>query len=81
MNVERVDKIENYRHVFLACRFYRHIPLHVSIKGDFMNMKPVVWRAEAPYDALPPLPPAIDQVETRAVLKACICARAALGEV
>ena len=38
------------------------------------------WKADQPYDALPPLPPAVD-VETRAVLKACIEARAALAEL
>lgn len=51
------------------------------MKADFVNMKPVEWRADAPYDALPLLPPAIDQIESRAVLKACINARAALGEL
>jgi Fic family protein len=33
-----------------------------------------------PYDALPPLPPKAD-IETRAILKACIDARAALAEL
>ena len=39
-----------------------------------------VWQAEKPYNSLPPLPPASD-FENRAVLKACITARAALAEL
>lgn len=38
------------------------------------------FRADQPFNALPPLPPDRD-VETRAVLKACVEARAALAEV
>ncbi len=38
------------------------------------------WRAEAPYNQLPPLPPRHD-LESKAVLKACITARAALAEL
>lgn len=38
------------------------------------------WRADAPYNALPVLPPACE-LETRAVLKSCIEARAALAEL
>lgn len=38
------------------------------------------WRADKPYNDLPRLPPAAE-VETRAVLKQCITARAALGEL
>ena len=39
------------------------------------------WIADQPYNALPLLPPPVDVVETRAVLKACIPARAALAEL
>ena len=39
------------------------------------------WRAEQPYNQLPLLPPAHDIIETRAVLKACIAARASLAEL
>jgi Fic family protein len=39
------------------------------------------FRADQPYDQLPPLPPNIDLIETRVVLKACISARAALAEL
>ncbi len=46
-----------------------------------MNMTAKGWRPEQPYNALPLLPPAIDRIETRAVLKQCISARAALGEL
>jgi Fic family protein len=38
------------------------------------------WRADAPYNALPDLPPAAD-VESKPVLKRCITARAALAEL
>ena len=38
------------------------------------------WRADQPYNELPPLPPAAE-VETRPVLKQCIAARAALAEL
>ncbi|MBK7686394.1 MAG: Fic family protein [Rhodocyclaceae bacterium] len=38
------------------------------------------WHPELPYNDLPPLPPAIE-LETRAVLKQCITARAALAEL
>ena len=39
-----------------------------------------VWRADQPYNDLPPLPPAAE-LETRPVLKQCIVARAALAEL
>lgn len=38
------------------------------------------WRADQPYNDLPPLPPAAE-LETRPVLKQCIAARAALAEL
>lgn len=38
------------------------------------------WQADRPYNELPGLPPN-EQLETRAVLRACITARAALGEL
>jgi len=38
------------------------------------------WRAETPYNQLLPLPPRQD-LESKAVLKACITARAALAEL
>ena len=38
------------------------------------------WRPELPYNGLPGLPPGLD-LETKAVLKACITARAALAEL
>ena len=40
----------------------------------------VTWRADAPFNDLPPMPPAAE-LETHAVLKQCIVARAALGEL
>jgi hypothetical protein len=38
------------------------------------------WRPDLPHNQLPSLPPA-RELETRAVLKACIEARAALAEL
>lgn len=43
-------------------------------------MSPQPWLADQPYLALPALPPPID-IETKAVLKQCISARAALAEL
>lgn len=43
-----------------------------------MNMPS--WKADRPYNQLPSLPPMTD-IESRAVLRACIAARAALGEL
>lgn len=42
--------------------------------------RPARWRPDQPYDGLPRLPPAAE-LETKAVLKRCIGARAALGEL
>jgi Fic family protein len=42
--------------------------------------RPIRWRPAQPYNDLPLLPPS-EQVETRAVLKQCISARAALAEL
>ncbi|HBA8094986.1 TPA: Fic family protein, partial [Escherichia coli] len=39
------------------------------------------WTPETPYNQLPALPPELEQIETRRVLKACIAARAALAEL
>lgn len=39
------------------------------------------WDPQTPYNALPVLPPELDRVETRNVLKACISARAAIAEL
>ena len=44
-------------------------------------MKTETWQSDRPYNDLPALPPPLDVVETRAVLKQCISARAALGEL
>lgn len=41
----------------------------------------MVWRAEQPYNQLPPLPPTREATETIDILKACIPARAALAEL
>lgn len=38
------------------------------------------WQPETPYNELPPLPPVSD-MESKAILKQCIQARAALAEL
>lgn len=43
-------------------------------------MRPQLWQPDQPYLSLPALPPMVD-VETRAILKQCITARAALAEL
>lgn len=47
---------------------------------DFDTMTPPDWHPDHPYNALPLLPPG-QEIETRAVLKRCITARAALAEL
>lgn len=44
------------------------------------GLERVVWTPDRPHNQLPPLPPSVD-LESRAVLKACITARAALAEL
>ena len=39
------------------------------------------WNPEIPFNELPLLPPTLDCIETRSVLKACIRARAAIAEL
>ncbi|MDY6882600.1 MAG: Fic family protein, partial [Pseudomonadota bacterium] len=41
----------------------------------------MIWQAELPYNQLPTLPPNLHSIETKAVLKACISARAAVAEL
>lgn len=41
----------------------------------------MTWQADLPYNNLPLLPPARQQIETVPILKACISARAALAEL
>ena len=52
----------------------------MSKKLKKINMSAKGWQPDRPYNALPGLPPPAD-VETRAVLRACITARAALAEL
>ena len=52
----------------------------MSRKSKTINTSGGGWQPERPYNAMPLLPPAAD-VETRAVLRACIAARAALAEL
>ena len=40
----------------------------------------MIWVADKPHNQLPALPPKVD-LETKAILKACIPARAALAEL
>ena len=44
------------------------------------NSESIAWRADRPLNQLPSLPPP-QELESRAVLKACITARAALAEL
>jgi Fic family protein len=51
----------------------------MSQKDRFSDMTvPGAWRSDQPFDALPMLPPTVE-LETRAVLKQCVTARAALA--
>jgi Fic family protein len=52
----------------------------MSIKSKNLNTGARGWKPDRPYNALPSLPPAME-IETRAVLKQCISARAALAEL
>lgn len=49
-----------------------------SIKSKIFDMS---WDPRTPWNALPPLPPPRDEVETISILRACIPARAALAEL
>ena len=54
-------------------------PGDLSKKRRFVNMtRP--WHPHRPHNALPELPPAVD-LETKAVLKRCVTARAALADL
>jgi Fic family protein len=52
----------------------------MSTNTTFSNMTQPSWRPDRPYAELQPLPPSRD-LETKAVLKQCITARAALAEL
>jgi Fic family protein len=53
----------------------------MSTNSTFSNMTELPsWRPDRPYAELPRLPPSCD-LETKAVLKQCITARAALAEL
>src|SRR3990167_3416674 len=54
--------------------------LFPHVDGIDMTDSTPVWRADEPWNQLPPLPPAAE-LETKAVLKQCITARAALAEL
>lgn len=51
----------------------------MSTKSESIDST-VGWRPDAPHNALPDLPPTVE-LETRAVLKQCITARAAVAEL
>lgn len=53
---------------------------YVSIKSRNLNMRSRSWQPDQPYLALPALPPKVD-FETKAILKQCIGARAAVAEL
>jgi hypothetical protein len=52
----------------------------MSQKDDFVTTFISPWDATKPYNSLPILPPK-QELETKLVLKACVAARAALGEL
>jgi len=52
----------------------------VSIKRQKINTSAINWAPDRPYQDLPLLPPTVD-IETKAILKRCITARAALAEL
>lgn len=62
---------------FAICRSNRHVRAIASINPRSLDMS---FDPTRPHNGLPDLPPSQD-VETRAVLKACIEARAALAEL
>lgn len=51
---------------------------NMSIKRMFLSM---LFNPDTPFDQLPLLPPDLEKIETRKILKACIPARAALAEL
>lgn len=55
-------------------------PLEMSPKAKNNDTSRPEWHPRRPYEALPPLPPDAE-LETRAVLRSCIGARAALAEL
>lgn len=60
----------------MASTYYEN----VSKKADNLDISADGWRPESPYNSLPLLPPNVD-LETKAILKRCIPARAALAEL
>ncbi|SFM82337.1 protein adenylyltransferase Fic [Variovorax sp. OV329] len=52
----------------------------MSPKHKNSNILPTAWQPQRPYNALPTLPPGVD-LESKAILKQCIAARAALAEL
>ena len=52
----------------------------MSIKRQKINTSVISWAPDRPYQDLPLLPPTVD-IETKAILKRCITARAALAEL
>ena len=46
------------------------------MKCNNINMTDAKWKPDRPFNDLPPLPPMVD-LESKAVLKRCVTARAA----
>lgn len=59
--------------------FYKH-KLKRSLTAMTKQSQHNTWQADKPWNALPELPPETD-LETKAVLKQCVSARVALGEL
>jgi Fic family protein len=70
-----------YRHIPKTCRFIFDLSTHFVDVFDLIDLTfGFVWRPDQPFNALPELPPR-SEIETKAVLKQCIAARAALAEL
>ncbi|WP_339860472.1 protein adenylyltransferase Fic [Thalassospira alkalitolerans] len=71
----------NFDTITCLCRSHRHKLTFRQIVSIFWEQPNMNWQADKPYNTLPLLPPTIERVETRSVLKACAPARAALAEL
>ena len=67
-----------YRHIYVAYRSNQHMLAYVSINVGSLSMSE--FDPLQPYNNLPALPPK-SEIESKAVLKACIEARASLAEL
>ena len=76
-----VDESCKCRHVAIDVSISATYGADVSMKSENEDMNAPTWAANRPYNDIPLLPPPGVELETRAVLKECIAARAALAEL